>query len=196
MQSFARHTKQNGTLIQYMVDVTEQLLITHCNMPFECMSCQSCSFVDQVIELLNCKETMSCFDLYILLQSLDVALNNVILVENEEITTIDPALSSIHRVLPEKESIFRGPRPFCNHFNNPRGFLSSSGALVFHVTVRPDYATLTIAQMQTIYKLPDLLQVISDYILSASHGNPTDQWDVHSMVSTWNKFRIQLHSSF
>ncbi|KIN93619.1 hypothetical protein M404DRAFT_35925 [Pisolithus tinctorius Marx 270] len=38
MHTFARHIKENGTLIQYTADVTEQLLITHCKTPFEWMN--------------------------------------------------------------------------------------------------------------------------------------------------------------
>ncbi|KAI6144394.1 hypothetical protein BKA82DRAFT_29322 [Pisolithus tinctorius] len=196
MHTFACHIKENGALIQYTADVTERLLITHCKTPFEQTNRRSNTFVDQVVELLNREETIRSFDLYILLCSSDLALDTAIMVENEEVTGVDPALSFINRVLPEKETTFRGPRPFRNHFNDPKCFSSSSGAFAFHVTVLPDRATLMVSEMQVTYKLPDLPQVISDYISAASCGCPTEHWDAHGMISLWNKFRIQLHSSF
>ncbi|KAI6155715.1 hypothetical protein BKA82DRAFT_4326774 [Pisolithus tinctorius] len=144
------------------------------------------ALIQYTADLLNCKETI-CSDL---------ALDTAIMVENEEVTGVDLALSFINRVLLEKETTFRGPWPFRNHFNDPKCFLSSSGAFAFHVTVPPNRATLTVSEMQVTYELPDLPQVISDYISAASCGCPTEHWDAHGMISLWNKFRIQPHSSF
>ncbi|KIJ06479.1 hypothetical protein PAXINDRAFT_20331 [Paxillus involutus ATCC 200175] len=197
MQSFARQTKATGTLIQYTADVSERLLITHCKTTFQRTSHQARDFVDQAVEILNREETIRLFDLYIILRlSEDTALDSAVIIENEEVTVIDPALSFMHHVLPEKESTFRGPRPFRNHFRNPGGILSAGGAIAFHVNVRPDYMSLSIAELRDLYHLPDLPEAMSAYIYSASGGNPTSEWGVHGNVSAWNKFRIQLHSSF
>jgi hypothetical protein len=157
LHSFVHHTKLNGTLIQYMADISERLLIMHCKAPFECTSRQSLNYVKQVVELLNHKETIRSFDLYHLLRDSNVALDNGILIENDEVTTIDPTLSFIQCVLPEKETILCRPHPYHNHFINPKSFLLSNDALAFHVTDHQDYTTLTVMQMQVLYKLPDLL---------------------------------------
>ena len=109
LHSFAHHTKDNGTLIQYTADISEQLLITHCKTPFEHTSCQSNNFVDQVVKLLNHKETICCFDLYHLLQGSNVALDNAILIENDKVAAVDPALSFIEHIDPEKENTFHRP---------------------------------------------------------------------------------------
>ena len=109
---------------------------------------------------------------------------------------MDPALSFVQHVLPEKESIFRGPRPYRNYFKDHRGLVSSEGAVALHVTICPDRAMLSVAQMQALYRLPDLSRSLSNYIHAASNGIPTRKWDIHGNVSVWNKFRIQLHSSF
>ncbi|KAI6007529.1 hypothetical protein F5J12DRAFT_905461 [Pisolithus orientalis] len=131
MHTFACHIKENGTLIQYTAN------------------------------LLNHKETIHSFDLYILLCSLDLALDTAIMVKNEEVTSVDLALSSINHVLLEKETMFQRPWPFQNHFNDPKCFSLSSGAFAFHVTVT--------------YELPDLPQVISDYISAALCGSQAVQ---------------------
>jgi len=55
---------------------------------------------------------------------------------------------------------------------------------------------LSVAQMQVLYKLPDLSCSLSNYIYVASNGTPPHEWDIHGNVTLWNKFRIQLHSSF
>ncbi|KAI5986990.1 hypothetical protein F5J12DRAFT_787173 [Pisolithus orientalis] len=112
MHTFACHIKENGTLIQYTADVTEQLLITHCKTPFEWMNQWSNTFIDQVVKLLNCKETIHSFNLYILLCSSDLVLDTAIMVENEEVTSVDLALSFINCVLLEKETMFQRPQPF------------------------------------------------------------------------------------
>jgi len=47
--------------------------------------------------------------------------------------------------------------------------------------------------MQALYQLPDLPALLSYHI----QGSLTHRWDSErGNVSTWNKFRIQLHSSF
>ena len=189
LHSFAHHTKDNGTLIQYTADISEQLLITHCKTPFECTSCQSNNFVDQVVKLLNHKETICCFDLYHLLQGLNVALDNAILIENDKVAAVDPALSFIEHIDPEKENTFHRPWRYHNHFNNPSSFLSQNAALIFHVTVCCDYATLSATQMQTLYQLPDLLLAITNYQLRA------EIWPIYGMSVVWSPLGINAASS-
>ncbi|KAG6372042.1 hypothetical protein JVT61DRAFT_8748 [Boletus reticuloceps] len=197
MQSFSRQTKANGALIQFTADVTEHLLITHCKNVFSRTSRNHLTFVDQAVEILNREEAIRLFDLYLILrQSSDSAFETALTIENDEVTTIDPALSFLQHVLPEKESTFRGPRPFRNYFRDCRGLVSSDGAVAFHVTVRPDHAIMPVVQMQALHKLPDLPQVLSDYIYAASNCVPTCGWGIGDNVAVWNKFRLQLHSSF
>lgn len=63
-QSFACNITDNGNLIQYTADVSERLLITHCKLPFERTSRNASTFTDQIMAILNCKESLRCFDLY------------------------------------------------------------------------------------------------------------------------------------
>ncbi|KIJ06771.1 hypothetical protein PAXINDRAFT_91492 [Paxillus involutus ATCC 200175] len=197
MQSFARNITNNGTLMQYTADVTERLLITHCKLPFERTSRQAATFVDQIVAILNREESMRRFDLYHILRLSQAPLENAVLQEDEEVTTIDPALSFISRVAPEQEHSFKGPRPFRNHFANPKGFHSSDGAIAFHVTVQPDHTGILVVEMQRDYNLPHAMQYIVDYINSASGGTPTSLWSpTTGKVDLWYKFRIQLQSSF
>ena len=58
MNSFGQQTRANGPLIQYTADVLEHLLIMHCKTTFQHTSHNSRTFVDQVMEILNCKEMM------------------------------------------------------------------------------------------------------------------------------------------
>ncbi|KIM59512.1 hypothetical protein SCLCIDRAFT_27221, partial [Scleroderma citrinum Foug A] len=143
------------------------------------------------VEILNREETIRLFDLYLILRQAEhSAIENAIDSEEEEVTTMDPALEFIRVVAPEKESTFRGPRPFRNHFENPNGFISNLGDVALHVTVKPDRKALSVVEMQALYQLPDLPTVLSYYI----QGSLAHRWD--GQVSTWNKFRIQLRSSF
>lgn len=197
MMSFARQTKANGPLIQYTADVPERLLITHCKTMFQRTSRNTRTYVDQVIEILNREETIRLFDLYAVLhQAESSALENLVNAEHDEVTVIDPTLQFIQHVIPEKEATFRGPRPFRNHFDNPKSFILTLGDVALHVTVRPDHKALSVAAMQALYRLPDLLTLISCYVGDASWGNSI-RWDAQGLSAVaWNKFRIQTHSSF
>ena len=197
MQSFARQTKANGALIQYTADVTERLLIMHCKTTFQRTSRQTSTYVDQVVDILNREETIRLFDLYsILHQAEKTAMEMVVQAECEEVTTLDPTLEFIQCVAPEKETTFRGPRPFRNHFQNPKSFLSMDGDVALHITIRPDHRMLSVASMQVLYNLPDLPAVIEQYIIEALQDR--SHWDRTQVATTsaWNKFRVQLHSSF
>ena len=196
MMSFARQTKANGILIQFTADTTERLLIMHCKTPFQRTSRQAHTYVNQVAEILNREETIRTFDLYLILRQAETsAMDKIVCAEHEEVTMIDPTLEFIQQVAPEKEYTFCGPRPFRNHFENPNSFISMHGDVALHVTVRPDHK-LSLVEMQALYNLPDLPHAISRYINEASQGNPTCGWDIRGNVTTWNKFRLQLHSAF
>ena len=196
MASFARQTKANGALIQYTADVSEHLLITHCKTTFQHTSRLAQTFTDEVVGILNHEETMRLFDLYLVLWMVEI--ETVICAEHEEATTIDPTFEFVQQVLPEKEAIFHGPHRIRNHFQNPNSMISSDGEIALHVTVRPDQSAISITQMQALYRLPDLPFIMSCYIQEFSEGEGQDmcRWDINGNVSTWNKFRIQLHSSF
>ena len=198
LQSFARNIKDNGTLLQYSADVSERLLITHCKNPFEHTSRQAGTFTQQVAAILNREESIRRFDLYHILRLSQVPIDHAIVMEDQEITTIDPTLSFISHVLPEEERTFKGPRPFRNHFSNPNGFLSSNGAIAFHVTVKPDRTALPVTEMERAYGLPGVMQHIDAYIYNASEGRPSNvRWRPSTgRVNVWHKFRIQQHSSF
>ena len=197
MQSFTQQTKANSALIQYMADVTEQLLITHCKTTFQRTSRQTSTYVDQVVDILNREETMRLFDLYIVLHRAEhTAMETVVQAESEEVTTLDPTLEFIQRVAPEMESTFHGPCPFRNHFQNPKSLLSMDGEVALHTTICPDHKTLTVASMQATYNLPDLPALINRYIIEALQDHSRLDWTHAVTTSAWNKFRVQLHSSF
>ncbi|KAF8836133.1 hypothetical protein BDN67DRAFT_984145 [Paxillus ammoniavirescens] len=159
--------------------------------------CQASTFTDQIVAILNCDESMHCFDLYHIIRLSDAPLKCAVIMEDKEVTVINPALSFIIHVAPEAEHSFKGPRPFCNYFTNPKGFLSSNSAVAFHVTVRPDHTGLVVTEMQCEYNVPHMVYYIQDYIIAASRGNPTNLWKPSAgKVDIWHKFRIQQHSSF
>ena len=197
MQSFARNIKNNGMLMQYTADVTECLHITHCKLPFERTNQQASTFVDQIVALLNRDENIHHFDLYLILCQTTQPLENIIVVDDEEVSTINPFSSFITCIHPNAECSFSGPCPFCNFFTDPKGLLSSSGAIAFHITVQPDCAGITVTQMQELYSSPHAAQYIDHYIYTTLRGVPTPLWSPSSgMVNVWHKYHIQQHSSF
>ncbi|KAI6022658.1 hypothetical protein EDC04DRAFT_2936511 [Pisolithus marmoratus] len=197
MQSFAQNIKDNGTLMQYTADVTECLLITHCKLSFERTSWQANTFVDQIVTLLNREENIHCFDLYLLLHKSTQLLENLIVVEDEEVSTINPLFSFMTRILPDEELSFSGPHHFRNFFANPKGFLSSSGAVAFHVTVKPNRVGITVTQMEDLYPFPHTTQYINHYIHIASGSDLTPLWSPSlGRFNVWHKCHIQQHSSF
>ncbi|KAG2029027.1 hypothetical protein BDR03DRAFT_936897 [Suillus americanus] len=180
LQSFASFTKDTSALIQWTADVTECLLITHCKLPFERTSRQSWTFMEQIVDILNHEELMRQFQLYLFLRMHDSPLANAIVMEEQEVTETDPALSWITHIAPNdpNQQCFVGPRPIQNHFL--KGIRSSTATVVFH-----------------LYALPDFGQAFSDYIAKASDGQFTTTWSSdHGHLKIWNKFRLQLHSVF
>ena len=142
---------------------------------------------------------MQLFNLYLVLWMADsLVIETVICVEHEEATTIDPTLEFVQQVLSEKEAIFHGAHHIHNHLQNPNSMISSDGKIALHVTVQPDQSAISVTQMQALYRLPDLPFVMSCYIQEFSEGEGQDAcgWDINGNVSTWNKFHIQLYSSF
>ncbi|KAI9462957.1 hypothetical protein HD554DRAFT_2027364, partial [Boletus coccyginus] len=164
LQSFTWNIKDNDALIQYTVDITERLHITHCKVPFERMNQNINSFIDQVVRLLNREKNIHRFDLYHILCCSDMPLEMVVTVEDEAVAGINPTLSLISHIAPEKDILFARPHPFHNHFTNPCDFMSLNGAIAFHVTIQPDTAGSTAVEMQYNYHLPNFMGHFSNYI--------------------------------
>ena len=199
MQSFARNIIANGALHQYSADVSERLLITHCKNPFERTTRRHDTFVEEVADLLNREENMRRFDLYHVLCCSTEPLNAIVNTEDTLVTETDPTLSFISRVASGVELTVRGPKPFRNHFANPKGFLSPDGAIAFHVTVIPDRADITVTEIQRIYKLPHLSEYLQEYVnvnTISSNGGASEWRASTTKMKVWYKFRIQQHSSF
>ncbi|KAG1759913.1 hypothetical protein EDD22DRAFT_781898, partial [Suillus occidentalis] len=178
LQSFRGTVERLGSLMQFSADMTECLLITHCKHLFERT------------------KSMELFNLYALFYSRGASLVNAINIEDEELTTVNPALSWVSRVLPNEVHSVHGPRPVRNHFL--KGILSGDAHTAFHLTSTPDFNALTSASIQTKFSLVDFDDAISQFInqLALSTGKYT-RWDYrYGHFCTWNKFRLQLHSAF
>ncbi|KAG1907062.1 uncharacterized protein F5891DRAFT_940310 [Suillus fuscotomentosus] len=190
LASFARAIPQLGSIIQFTADVSERMLITQCKNPFERTSHQRATFTQQVVRLLDREETARQFDLYALLRSNDMSLNNLIVNEFDEVVDMDPMLGWIMRVAPEELSRFQGPRPICNHFL--KGLLSEDSRVAFHITVSSDHTNKTAPFLARLYQLPDFPLTLRSFIESV---NPTLATRFQNqLLNVWNKFRIQLHS--
>ncbi|KAG1808440.1 uncharacterized protein BJ212DRAFT_1280723, partial [Suillus subaureus] len=129
MQSFTCAIFHVGSLMQWIADVLECLLITHCKHPFECTSCQQ-DFILQIAHILDREETIQLFDLYTLLSSSSMPgqdpLINAVIKEDEEITSMetDPTLAWVSNVNPATQLSLQGPCPIHNHFL--KGILSDN----------------------------------------------------------------------
>ncbi|KAG1900153.1 uncharacterized protein F5891DRAFT_1128621 [Suillus fuscotomentosus] len=182
LQSFRGMVMKMGRLMQFSADITERLLITHCKHLFERTNRRSTDFTEQCIRILNHQESMELCNLYALFYSRGASLVNAIHIEDEEVTTINPALSSISRVLPDETHSVHGPRPVRNHFL--KGILSGDALTAFHLTLTPDFNALTPITIEAKYSL-----FINQ--LSLSTGEHTC-WDHgYGHFCTWNEF--QLH---
>ncbi|KAG2363876.1 hypothetical protein BDR07DRAFT_1450527 [Suillus spraguei] len=183
--SFVGSIRELSALIQFSADVSEWLLITHCKYPFDRTNRQASSFTLQVIQILNCDKTMQRFNLYTLLYSHGVPLVNAIMTKDNIVAETDPTLVWIARVLPGEQNRFHGPRSIHNHFL--KGILSVEANATFHVTISPDQKSLHIIHLQSIYSLSDFGAVLTEYITwTCTQGS----------VKTWNKFHLQLLSTF
>ncbi|KAG1858447.1 hypothetical protein DFJ58DRAFT_715865 [Suillus subalutaceus] len=196
LQSFDGTIKKLGTLMQFSTDMTEQLLITHCKDLFPWTSRQIKDFTEQCMRILNCQESMEMFGLYTLLTSRGASLANAIHDEDEDVTTTNPALSCVSRVLPDEVKSIHGPRPVRNHFL--KGILSGDALTTFQLNVAPDYKSLSPSDICTKYALFDFDLALTNFICCSSlSGGEHSHWDPrYGRFQAWHKFRLQLHSAF
>ncbi|KAG1800872.1 uncharacterized protein HD556DRAFT_1430227 [Suillus plorans] len=183
LASFARAIPQLGSIIQFTADVSERMLITQCKNPFECTSHQRATFTQQVVRLLDREETARQFDLYTLLHSNSLSLNNLIINEFDEVVDMDPMLGWIMRVAPEELSHLQGPRPVRNHFL--KGLLSEDSRIAFHITVSSDHTNKTPPLPDFPLKLRSFIESVNPMLATRFQNR---------LLNVWNKFRIQLHS--
>ncbi|KAG2056873.1 hypothetical protein BDR06DRAFT_1039624, partial [Suillus hirtellus] len=178
LASFARAIPQLGSIIQFTAD-----------NPFECTSHQHATFTQQVVHLLDREETARQFDLYALLRSNDMSLNNLIVNEFDKVVDMDLMLGWIMCIAPEELSWFQGPCPVCNHFL--KGLLSEDSRVAFHITVSSDHTNKTAPFLARLYQLPDFPLTLRSFIESV---NPTLATRFQNrLLNIWNKFHIQLH---
>ncbi|KAG1781688.1 hypothetical protein EV702DRAFT_1177394 [Suillus placidus] len=196
LQSFDGTIKKLGTLMQFSADVTERLLITHCKDLFLWTSRQIKDFTEQCVRILNRQESMEMFGLYTLLTSRGASLVNAIHTEDEDVTTTNPALSWVSRVLPDEVKSIHGPRPVRNHFL--KGILSGDALTAFQLNVAPDYRSLSPFDIRTKYALLDFDRALADFICRSSFSSGEHScWDPkNGRFQVWHKFRLQLHSAF
>ena len=148
--SFATAIRNNSGLIQYTVDVSERLLITHCKHPFDCTS-KNKDFAEQVIQIFDREEVMRQFDVYTLLRSGDVSLINAMC--EDKIRTMNPMLAWVASVLPKEQWQIQGPHPVRNYFAS--GILVSNAKTALHVKSRPDATNLLPNDIAMKYHLSD-----------------------------------------
>ncbi|KAJ8593890.1 hypothetical protein M405DRAFT_920744, partial [Rhizopogon salebrosus TDB-379] len=190
--SFSRAILNLGSIIPFTSDVTERMLITQCKDPFERTSHNRATFTQQIVCLLDRRETARQFDFYALLRSNNLSLTNLIVNESEEIVDMDPTLGWITRIAPEEVSRFQGPRPVRNHFL--KGLLSDDSNVAFHVTLSSDLTDATPLSLAQLYQLPDFPQRLRSFI----EQSVSDALAFHfqsRLLNVWNKFRLQLHST-
>ncbi|KAI6113503.1 hypothetical protein EV401DRAFT_2104180 [Pisolithus croceorrhizus] len=144
-QSFGHSMHNVSSLIQYMADVSECLLITHCKNLFLHMNCNT-GFTQQIALLLDREESICWFDLYALLHLKDTSLRDVLSVEDATAPHIPLVVS--------EEYLFSGSMTHRNHFL--QGFISDDATTAFHVTKKPDFADKQASYLSAVYHLPDL----------------------------------------
>ena len=190
LQSFGRSIHNSGALIQYTADVSERLLITHCKDLFSCTNHQRSGFTEQIVLLLDREESIRQFNLYSLLLEKDIRFTNSLFSEsNDDPRYVDPTLDWVQRVALEEMNHFQGPRSFKNHFL--KGILSEDSSMVFHVTIKSDFADKPPNYMADTYALPDFPGVLWTYI----DAIPGDHPRLHGrLLKGWFKFRLQLQS--
>ncbi|KAG2355692.1 hypothetical protein BDR07DRAFT_1453684 [Suillus spraguei] len=172
--SFARAIPNLGAPIQFTYETSERMLITHSSR-----SKSSAFWIGKI---------QHAFDLYALLQSKTLSLNNLIDNEFEEVIDIDLTFSWIACIVPEDVSHFHGPHPICNHFL--KGLLSEDNTVTFHVTVSSDLADKSSNLLVQLYHLPNFPNQLRSFI---EHVNgPGSHFQTH-LLKVWNKFHLQLH---
>ncbi|KAG1874853.1 hypothetical protein F4604DRAFT_1880763 [Suillus subluteus] len=178
LTSFARAIPNLGAPIQFTSETSERMLITHCKSPFVRTSHQRASFTQQIVCLLDREDTARQFDLYALLRSKTLSLNNLIDNEFEEVIDIDPAFGWVAR-----------PRPVRNHFL--KGLLSEDSTVAFHVTVTTDLADKPANFLEQLYRLPNFPNQLRSFI---EFVNGSESHFQNRLLKVWYKFRLQLHS--
>lgn len=78
----------------------------------------------QVIHILDHEESMWSFDMYTLMHSNNISLQNIINTEDEDVTANNPVLDWVLRVLPEEQQQIQGPCPCHKYFGG--GLLSNN----------------------------------------------------------------------
>ena len=111
--------------------------------------------------LLDHEESIQQFNLYSLLLEKDISLMNLFS-ESDDPRYVDPTLDWVQRVAPEEMNHFQGPRGFKNHFL--KGILSKDSSMVFHITVKADFADKLPNYVADTYALPDFPGMLGVYI--------------------------------
>ncbi|KAG1848559.1 hypothetical protein DFJ58DRAFT_842935 [Suillus subalutaceus] len=168
--SFAEAIRNNGGLIQFTVDVSERLLITHCKSPFTRTSKQK-DFSEQIVHILDREERMRQFDLYLLLRQHNHALVNAVVDEDEELP----------------------PGPY--GIISPRASYPTAPMQRLPVTRSPDGSNLSWPDVMRTYGLPDLRHKVTEYIQRYA-DDVEGCFRMFSTIKIWSKFRIQLHLTF
>ncbi|KIM54331.1 hypothetical protein SCLCIDRAFT_31196 [Scleroderma citrinum Foug A] len=189
IQSFGRTIRNVGLLIQYTADVSERLLITHCKGPFSHTNCQKTQFTRQIVTLLDCEESSRLFNLYALLQDKRFSLMNMLSAEGNVPQHSDPTLDWVLHVSPTDKSRFKGPRVIRNLFS--KGLVSDDATVVFHLTVKSDFADKSSNHLVTMYALPDFATHLQAYIMMTCDN--ASRFQARSLKG-WLKFRIQQQS--
>ncbi|KAG1867751.1 hypothetical protein F4604DRAFT_1881626 [Suillus subluteus] len=182
LTSFACAIPNLGAPIQFTSETSERMLITHCKSPFVRTSHQRASFTQQIVCLLDREDTARQFDLYALLRSKTLSLNNLIDNEFEEVIDIDPAFGWVVRVSPQDISLR-------NHFL--KGLLSEDSTVAFHVTVATDLADKPANFLAQLYRLPNFPNQLRSFI---KFVNGSESHFQNHLLKVWYKFRLQLHS--
>ncbi|KAG1906459.1 uncharacterized protein F5891DRAFT_1125401 [Suillus fuscotomentosus] len=189
LTSFAQAIPNLGAPIQFTSETSERMLITHCKGPFTRTSHQRASFTQQIVRLLDWEDTACQFDLYALLRSKSLSINNLIDNEFEEVVDIDLAFDWIMHISPEEVSHFHGPCPVHNHFL--KGLLSEDSHVTFHVTVSSDLADKSPNFLARLYHLPNFPNLLHAFIERINGSGSHFQM---CLLKVWNKFHLQLHS--
>ncbi|KAG2115294.1 uncharacterized protein F5147DRAFT_743744 [Suillus discolor] len=178
-----------GAPIQFTSETSERMLITHCKGPFTRISHQRASFMQQIVCLLDQEDTACQFDLYALLRSKSLSINNLIDNEFEEVVDINPVCDWIMRVSPKEVSRFHSPHPVRNHFL--KRLLSEDSRVTFHVTVSSDLADKSPNSLVRLYHLPNFPNLLHAFIERVNGSGSHFQT---CLLKVWNKFHLQLHS--
>lgn len=171
LHNFACSICNSGASIQFMANVSEQLLITHCKNPFECTSHQQNTFAQQIVCLLDQKERMQQFHLMTLLIEYNASLNNIIDDKFDEIMDIDPMLTWIFHISAQDHASFSlHDCPIQNHFL--KDIVSVDAHIAAHITVKPTNLNKSLQWISSVYQLPEFSSALRNYLSSLSFQSP------------------------